>query len=166
VREVNYRDQRQLEWYRSRSSGRRGRYQNSREDRGRWEDRERREEYRRKRMPPAREERRQPAIPEIHTIVGEFTGGGESNWARKAYAWQAGGAHEVYAIGRHMKQTKKDLMIIGFSNMKTLRGYYSPHRRPGGHADHRKPQRHRILVDNESSTDILYWSAFKKLNLE
>jgi hypothetical protein len=36
-------------------------------------------------MPPAQEELNRPNIPEIHTIVGGFAGGGESNWARKAY---------------------------------------------------------------------------------
>ena len=42
-------------------------------------------------------------IPKIHTIIGGFTGGGESNRARTAYARQAGSSHEVYVIGRPPK---------------------------------------------------------------
>ena len=114
VREVNYRNKRQLEPYKRKSPDRGGRYTNPWEGQGRREDQERREEYTRRCTPPAWEECRQPAILEIHTIVGGFAGGGELNRVRKAYARQVGGAHKVYVIGRPIKQTRKDPMIIRF----------------------------------------------------
>jgi hypothetical protein len=77
-------------------------------------------------MPPTREERNQPNILEIHNIVGGFASGRESNRARKAYARQEGGAHEVYAIGRLMKQTRRDPMVIGFSD-KDFASELQPH---------------------------------------
>jgi hypothetical protein len=78
----------------------------------------------------------------------------------------AEGAHKVYAIGRPIKQMRKDPMIIGFSN-EDFTGMLQPHTDAlvvtltiGNH------NVHRVLVDNGSSTDILYWSEFKKLSLE
>ena len=88
------------------------------------------------------------------------------NQARKAYARQAGGAHEVYPIGRPMKQTRKDLMIIGFLD-KNFVGVLQPYIDTLvvmlTIANHNV---HRILVDNGSLVDILYWSMCKKHNLE
>ncbi|XP_059458234.1 uncharacterized protein LOC132187811 [Corylus avellana] len=96
---------------------------------------------------------------------GGFDGGGESGRARKAYAQQVGSSHEIYTIGRSMKQSRTNAMLIGFSDNDyacisflhmdalivtlTVVNYNV----------------HRILVDNGSSADILYWFAFKKLNL-
>jgi hypothetical protein len=61
---------------------------------------------------------------------------------------------------------RKDAMIIGFSN-EDFAGALQPHRDALvvtlTIANHNI---HHILVDNGSSTDILYWSEFKKLNLE
>ena len=163
VWEVNYHDRRHTwhpERYRSRSSGWGGQYGNPQKDRGR------QEEYKKRRMPLAREERNWHNILEIHTIVGGFAGGGESNQARKAYARQAGGVHEVYVIGRLVKQTRRDLMVIGFSG-EDFAGVLQLHTDAMGVtltiANHNV---HRILVDNRSSANILYWSTLKKLDLE
>jgi hypothetical protein len=61
---------------------------------------------------------------------------------------------------------RNDAMIIGFSN-EDFAGVLQPHRDALVVtlmiANHNV---HHILVDNGSSTDILYWSEFKKLNLE
>ncbi|XP_059434624.1 uncharacterized protein LOC132167629 [Corylus avellana] len=130
-----------------------------REERARWEE---------PRGRPARlihEPQNKANIPEIHTIIGGFPGGGESGRARKAYAHQLESSHEVYTIGRPMKQSRRSEMIIGFSdadyvdilhpNTDTLVVTLTV-------ANHNV---HHILVDNRSSVDILYWYAFKNLNL-
>jgi hypothetical protein len=74
---------------------------------------------------------------------------------RKAYARQEGGAHEVYTIGRLMKQTRRDPMVIGFSD-KDFAGELQPHTDALvvtlTIANHNI---HSILVDNGSLADIL-----------
>ncbi|XP_059436919.1 uncharacterized protein LOC132170010 [Corylus avellana] len=112
-----------------------------------------------------RESQNQVNIPEIHTIIGGFVRGGESGRARKAYARQLGNSHEVYTIGKPMKQSRRTEMVIGFSDADYV-GISHPHTDALvvtiTVANHNV---HRILMDNGSSADILYWSAFKKLNL-
>jgi hypothetical protein len=65
-----------------------------------------------------------------------------------------------------MKQARRDPMVIGFST-KDFAGVLQPHTDALVVtliiANHNV---HCILVDNGSLADILYWSAFKKLNLE
>jgi hypothetical protein len=64
---------------------------------------------------PGQEPQNRANASEIHT-TGRFVGGGESRRARKAYAYQIENSHEVYAIGRPVKQPRKDSMVIGFSD--------------------------------------------------
>jgi hypothetical protein len=103
-------------------------------------------------------------LGEIRTISGGFAGGGETNSARKAYARQAK-SWEVYTLDRPLKTRKKDSLIIGFSD-DDYAGVSRPHTdalvvsiQIGNH------NVRRILVDNGSSADILYWSAFLHLGI-
>jgi hypothetical protein len=72
---------------------------------------------------------------------------------------------EVYAIERPMKFQKKESLVIGFTD-DDYEGVSRPHSDTLVVtlmiANHNV---HRILVDNGSSVDILYWSAFEKLRL-
>ncbi|XP_059439812.1 uncharacterized protein LOC132172342 [Corylus avellana] len=111
-----------------------------------------------------RESGNQIIIGEIRTIAGGFSGGGESNRARKAYARQAG-SQEVWAVERPMKVQKKESLMIGFSD-EDYEGISFPHTDALvvtlAVANHNM---HRILVNNRSSADILYLPAFKQLNI-
>lgn len=146
VQEVNYqhpRDHQPREQRKSRSpaGNRRGRDRNPRDDRGR-------------RSKPRRE----------HIIISGFAGGGESRSARKAYARQVK-YHELYAIERPIKHSRRDSLVIGFSD-EDYACVSLPHTNALvvtlTVANHNI---HCLLVDNRSSADILYWSVFKKLNL-
>jgi hypothetical protein len=98
-------------------------------------------------------------LPIIHTISGGFGGGGESNSARKAYAWQLDD-FEVYSVQKPPKSRKYNPLIIGFSD-DDYAGVSLPH------TDAlvvtltiANYQTRRILVDTGSSADILFKSAF------
>jgi hypothetical protein len=98
-------------------------------------------------------------LPIIHTISEGFEGGGESSSARKAYARQLDD-FEVYSVQKPPKSRKHDPMIVGFSN-DDYAGVSLPHTDALvvtlTIANH---QTRRILVDTESSADILFKSAF------
>jgi len=98
-------------------------------------------------------------LPIIHTILGGFRGGGESNSARKAYARQLDD-FEVYSVQKPPKSQKCNPLVIGFSD-DDYAGVSLPH------TDAlvitltiANYQTRRILVDTGSSTDILFKSAF------
>jgi hypothetical protein len=138
-----------------------GRENHPREDSPRGRNQERRERSRsRQHGSPVN----QVVLGEIRTIAGGFSGGGESNRARKAYARQARN-HEVYAVERPMKVQKTESVVIGFSD-EDYEGISLPHTDALvvtlTVANHNM---HRILVDNGSSADIMYMPAFKQLNI-
>jgi hypothetical protein len=102
----------------------------------------------------------QEIVREIHTIFGGIAGGGESNSARKAYARSVQG-QEVYSLQRPTKTAKTESVVLSFSE-EDARGVVMPHEDAlvvtltvANHGIH------RILVDNGSSADILYWPAFQ-----
>jgi hypothetical protein len=127
-------------------------------------DRERRQEEPRRERSRSRSPANRHVLGEIRTISGGFAGGGETQSARKSYARQA--KHwEVYNVERPLKSRKAESLIIGFSD-EDYAGVSRPHTdalvvsmRIGNH------NVHRILVDNGSSADILYWSAFLHLGI-
>jgi len=98
-------------------------------------------------------------LPIIHTILGGFRGGGESNSAWKAYARQLDD-FKVYSVQKPPKSQKYNPLIIGFSD-DDYAGVSLPH------TDAlvitltiANYQTRRILVDTGSSADILFKSAF------
>ncbi|XP_062162167.1 uncharacterized protein LOC133869226 [Alnus glutinosa] len=137
--------------YRPRQEERRGR---SREP----APRPRGEEIRERSRSRARVEQ-QGNLPIIHTMLGGFGGGGESNSARKAYARQPDD-FKVYSVQKPPKSRKYNPLIIGFSD-----DYYA-----GVSLQHTYAlvvtltianyQTQRILVDTGSSADIMFKSAF------
>ncbi|XP_059458240.1 uncharacterized protein LOC132187819 [Corylus avellana] len=130
---------------------------------------ERAREPRRDRDDGPREDPRPPrdqgVVGEIHTIAGGIAGGGQSNSARKAHARKTQ-AEEVFTVQRPSKVAKKDSVILSFSE-EDARGVMQPHDDPLvvtiTMANH---MIHRVLVDNGSSADILYWPVFKQMGID
>lgn len=81
---------------------------------------------------------------------------------RKAYARQVGSFIEVYTRGRPIKQSRGNIMVIDFSNDDYIDISFPHMVVTLIVANHNV---HRILMNNGSSTNILYWFAFEKLNL-
>ncbi|XP_059441959.1 uncharacterized protein LOC132174300 [Corylus avellana] len=109
--------------------------------------------------------RDQGVVGEIHTIAGGIAGGGQSNSARKAHARKTQ-TEEVFTVQRPSKVAKKDSVILSFSE-EDAKGVMPPHDDPlvvtVTVANH---MIHRILVDNGSSADILYWPIFKQMGID
>ena len=75
-------------------------------------------------------------------------------------------SEEVYYLHRPMKSAKMKLVMLSFSE-EDARGVVMPHDDAlvvtmivANHAIH------RILVDNGSSADILYWPAFQQMEID
>jgi hypothetical protein len=107
----------------------------------------------------------QKIVREIYTIFGGIASGGESNSARKVCAKSMQG-EEVYSLHRPIKAAKMESVVLSFSEVDAWR-VGMPHNDAlvvtmtvANHAIH------RILVDNGSSADILYLSAFKQMGID
>ncbi|XP_059450872.1 uncharacterized protein LOC132181637 [Corylus avellana] len=101
-------------------------------------------------------------VGEILTISGGIAGGGESNSAKKAHARRVQ-TEEVLFLERPAKTLKREPMVLSFSE-EDAKGVMMPHDDAlvvtvtvANHV------LYRILVDNGSSTDILYWPVFKQM---
>ena len=107
----------------------------------------------------------QPQLPlgELHVISGGFAGGGESNSARKAHlrSIRSGDALEIQAVS---KLPWLDTTIT-FSN-SDMEGCQHPHDDPLViKVVVANKTIHRVLVDNGSSTDIIFGSTFDKMGI-
>jgi hypothetical protein len=84
---------------------------------------------------------------------------------RKVYARSIHG-QEVYSLHRPSKAAKTKSVVLSFSE-EDARGVVMPHDDALvvtlTVANHRI---HRILVDNGSSADILYWLAFQQMGID
>jgi hypothetical protein len=99
----------------------------------------------------------QLVVREIHTIFGGLAGGGESTSVRKAHA-RSIHMEEVYQIARPRKMRKKDVETISFSD-DDANGVSMPHDDALVVTMTVANHTHRILVDNGSSAEIIYWSV-------
>ena len=96
-------------------------------------------------------------------ISGGFSGGGESNSARKAHmrSLRSGEAFEIQAVSRLPRLDT----TITFSD-SDMKGYQHPHDNPlviKAIVANKTVQ--RVLVDNRSSTDIIFASVFDKMGI-
>ena len=116
-------------------------------------------------QPPPRQvtiQHQQP-LGEIHVISGRFAGGGESSSARKAHLCSIRSADmgEIQAVS---KLPRIDTTIT-FSD-SYLEGCHHPHDDPlVVRAIVANTTVHRVLVDNGSSDDIIFTSAFDKMGI-
>jgi hypothetical protein len=103
-------------------------------------------------------------FPEIQSIAGGFGGGGETYSARKSYAREMREV-SIYSVVRPLKTAKREKLTITFSD-EDYEEVYLPHSDALVVtlviANHKI---HRVLVDNGSSADILYKSAFDLMKI-
>ena len=105
----------------------------------------------------------QQPLGKIHMISGGFAGGGESSSARKAHlrSIRSGEVMEVQAVS---KQPRLDTAIT-FSD-SDIEGCQHPHDDPLViRALVASKTIHQVLVDNGSSADIIFASAFNKMGI-
>ena len=105
----------------------------------------------------------QPPLGEIHVISEGFAGGGESSTARKAHlhSIRSGETLEVQTVS---KLPRLDTTIT-FSDFD-MEGCQHPHGDPLViKTIVANKMIHRVLVDNGSSTDIIFESAFDKMGI-
>ena len=108
---------------------------------------------------PAPSQHQQP-LGEIQVISGGFAGGGESSSARKAHL-----SEETLEVQAVSKLPRLDTSIT-FSD-SDMEGCQHPHDDPLViRAVVANKTLHRVLVDNGSSVDIIFVSAFDKIGIE
>ena len=115
--------------------------------------------------PPPRQTTTQHQQPlgEIHVILGGFAGGGESSSTRKAHL-RSIRSREVMEVPVVSKLPRLDTAIT-FSD-SNLEGCQHPHDDPLViRAIVANKIIHRVLVDNGSSADIIFASAFDKMDI-
>ena len=111
---------------------------------------------------PAPTQHQQP-LGEIHVISGGFVGGGESSSTRKAHMRNIK-SEETLKIQAVSKLPRRDTTIT-FSD-SDMEGCQHPHDDPLViRAVVANKIVHRVLVDNGSSTDIIFASAFDKMGI-
>ena len=105
----------------------------------------------------------QQPLGEIHVISGGFAGGGESSSARKAHL-RSIRSREVMEVQAVSKLPRLDTAIT--LSDSDLEGCQHPHDDPLViRAVVVNKTIHRVLVDNGSSTDIIFASAFDKMSI-
>ena len=105
----------------------------------------------------------QQPLGEIHVILGGFAGGGESSSARKTHLRSIRSA-EIGEIQAVSKLLLLDTSVT-FSN-SDLEGCQHPHDNPlVVRAFVANKTVHRVLIDNGSSADIIFESAFDKMGV-
>ena len=116
-------------------------------------------------QPPPRQTmtQHQQSLGEIQVISGGFAGGGESSSSRKAHL-RSIRSTEIAEIQAVSKLPRLDTSIT-FSD-SDLKGCQHPHDDPlVGRAVVANKTVHRVLIDNGSSVDIIFASAFDKMGI-
>ena len=116
-------------------------------------------------QPPPRQTatQHQKSLGEIQVISGGFAGGGESSSARKAHL-RSIRSTETAEIQTMSKLPRLDTSIT-FSDSDMV-GCQHPHDDPlVVHAVVANKTVHRVLIDNGSSTDIIFTSALDKMGI-
>ncbi|GAU32075.1 hypothetical protein TSUD_53430 [Trifolium subterraneum] len=113
-----------------------------------------------RRSPPREDDEKEPKRIAVNTIAGGFAGGGESKAARKRY------------LRRIIQETNK---VAHVSSSKAPEISFSPSDGEGVFPHDDDPlviqvqilncDVKRVLIDSGSSTDIMYWEAFKAMQL-
>jgi hypothetical protein len=101
----------------------------------------------------------EPVIADIRTIFGGFGGGGETSADRKAYARHQK-YQEIMTVMRPHKSHLRESMVVGFSD-EDYAGVSLL--RTDAIVVTLQVANHRLFIDNGSSADILYWSAFQHM---
>ena len=104
-----------------------------------------------------------PPLGEIHVISGGFARGGESSSARKAHLCNiiSGETLEVQTVSKHPR-LDTTITFLDFD----VESYQHPHDDPLViKAIVANKTIHRVLVDNGSSADIIFASAFDKIGI-
>ena len=114
-------------------------------------------------LPRQKTTQNQQPLGEIHVISGGFVGGGESSSARKAHlrSIRLGEAMEVQAVS---KLPRLNTAITFLDS--DLEGCQHPHDDPLViRVVVANKTIHRVLVDNGSSADIIFSSAFDRMGI-
>ena len=104
-----------------------------------------------------------PPIGDIRMIVGGTVVAGSSKKARKTYLKMV---HSVQLIGSVPKMPRIDNPVIGFSEDDAQRLHHPYDDALMVNLQIGDYNMHRFLVDNGSSVDILYYSAFQQMRIE
>ena len=113
--------------------------------------------------PPRDNKRPRPPIGDIRMIVGGTTVTGSSKKARKTYLKMV---QNVQLTGSVSKIARRESPIIRFSE-EDARRLHHPHEDALVVSIRVEDYNmHRLLIDNGSSADILYYSAFQQMGID
>nr|XP_023888151.1 uncharacterized protein LOC112000284 [Quercus suber] len=116
-----------------------------------------------KQAPQRENERPRLPIGDIRMIVGGITAVGSSKKAWKTYLSMV---HNVHLTGSVLKIPQIDNPIIGFLE-EDVRRLHHPHDDAlVVNIQVEDYNTHRVLVDNGSSADILYYTAFQQMRID
>ena len=101
-------------------------------------------------------------LEEIRMIFGGLVAGGSSKSLKKTYAREVNIVHSWFPPSKTLKYSKSNIIF----SKKDIRGVRQPHDDPLIIMLRMEEfNMHQVLVDNGSSTDIIYLPAFQQMKL-